>query len=87
MAVDQTNYMDRFLQPITELLTPEALRRIIAFRFDADTETRAGELAEKANEGLLTDEERSEYSEYIEAVDLIGIIQASARSMLARNNG
>lgn len=87
MAVDQTNYMDRFLQPMTELLTPEALKRIVAFRFDADTQTRAGELAEKANEGLLSDEERNEYSEYIEAVDLIGVIQASARSMLAKSNG
>jgi hypothetical protein len=84
MAVQQLSYLDRFLEPLTEVLNREALERVVNFRFDAATQARAAKLAEKANEGLLTEAERAEYADYIEVVDLIGIIQTSARSALAR---
>ncbi|HEY7117951.1 MAG TPA: hypothetical protein VH475_15295 [Tepidisphaeraceae bacterium] len=86
MAVKQTTYLDRFIDPFADLLPREALERVVRFRFDEATQARAAELAEKANEGLLTEEERTEYAEYIEAVDLIGIVQATARSALARRS-
>ncbi len=41
-------------------------------------------LAEHANEGLLTDEKREEYTGYLHAIDVITVLQAKARSQLRR---
>lgn len=86
MTVQQLNLVERFLEQ-TNLITPEALERVVRFRFDPGVERRAAELAEKANEGTLSEDEQAEYAEYIEAVDLIGIIQASAKSVLQKHVG
>jgi hypothetical protein len=87
MPVQQTSYIGRFLEPVTEILPREALERIVHFRFDDQTRDRAANLAAKANEGQLTDDERAEYAEYVEALDLIGVMQASARAILAKHGG
>ena len=42
------------------------------------------ELREKANEDTLTAEEDARYKDFVEAVDVISIIQAKARRFLAR---
>jgi hypothetical protein len=84
MPVQQISYLNRFLDPVTEMLPRDVLERIVNFRFDDVTRARAAELAEKANEGQLTDDERAEYSEYVETLDLIGIMQATARQILAK---
>ncbi len=42
-------------------------------------------LAERANEGLLTDEERDEYEAFINASDLIAILQLKAMRALDSN--
>ena len=42
------------------------------------------ELATKCNEGELTEAERREYGAYVDAIDLIGLLQAKARVVLAR---
>jgi hypothetical protein len=39
-------------------------------------------LAAKCNEGELTEAEQREYGAYVEALDLIGLIQAKARAIL-----
>ncbi len=77
-----TSYLDRFLEPMTEVFTPELARKIAELRADAATQARVDALAERANEGLLTPEEEAEYKSYVEAADIIGIIQAKARRFL-----
>ena len=42
------------------------------------------ELAEKCNEGQLTNAEQAEYRDIVEAIDFISILQAKARARLAR---
>ena len=42
-------------------------------------------LRQKANEGILTLEEDAEYKDFVEAVDVISIIQAKARQFLAKH--
>lgn len=76
---------DRMLRPVTDCFTPEVARRIVNARLDADTQTRIDELAAKANRGSLTGEERDEYGEFVEYIDLIGIIKAKARLLLRRH--
>ena len=66
------------------LLTPEVAERLVQFRADAGTQTRLDELAEKANEGCLSDQERREYETYISAIDFVTVLQAKARTVLER---
>ena len=48
-----------------------------------EEQARIDELADKASEGSLTAEERAEYEAYIDAIDVISILQAKARAVLA----
>jgi hypothetical protein len=57
-------------------LTPEVSQRTVNLRLDR--------LAAKANEGQLTDDERQEYEEFVEGIDLMGILKARARTVLAQ---
>jgi hypothetical protein len=62
------------------------LERMVSFRLDDTARARVAELADKANEGLLTEDERAEYAEFVEAADLIAIMQANARSLLSKRS-
>ncbi|HVA51166.1 MAG TPA: hypothetical protein VNH11_32795 [Pirellulales bacterium] len=44
---------------------------IIELRIDPELQTRLDELAEKANQGSLSPDERKEYEGYIEELDII----------------
>ena len=77
--------LDRFLKPFTECLTPEVAQRIANLQLDSQSQARLDELAAKANEGQLTDDERQEYEEFIEGIDLMGILKARARTALAQS--
>ena len=79
------SYLDRFLDPVTEALTPEAARTIVNLRADDETQARIEELREKSNDGTLTPDEDAEYKEFVEAVDIISIIQSKARKFLAKH--
>jgi hypothetical protein len=84
MSTVTSDYLARILEPITECLTPEAARKLVNLRPDPAVQKRMAELATKANEGKLTPEERAAYEDYIDASDLIGILQAQARDVLKR---
>ena len=77
-----TEVADRMLQPVTACLTPDVARRIIEARLDAETQAMIDDLAQKANRGTLTVEEREKYAEFVEYIDLLGIIKAKARVLL-----
>jgi hypothetical protein len=57
---------------------------LLALRADAETEAYIGKLRQKANDGTLTPSEDAEYKDFVEAVDLISIMQLKARRFLAR---
>lgn len=69
--------------PIFELLTPEQTRKLANLRADAGLADRLSQLAEKANEGELSESERAEYEGYIEANNLLAALQAEARFRLS----
>jgi hypothetical protein len=62
-------------------------QRVASLRADPETQQRLNELAAKANEGELTDEENDEYSAYVDAIDMIGILQAKARAAVGKGQG
>lgn len=68
--------------PIFALLTPDQTRRLAKLQADARLADRVAILAEKANEGELSDVERAEYEGYIEANNLLAVLQEEARFYL-----
>ncbi len=77
--------LDRLLEPVTEIFTPDVARGIADMRTDAELQGRLDELAVKANQGRLTEAERQEYAAYVDAIDFVGILQTKARAVLARS--
>lgn len=76
--------LDRLLDPLGRILTPEVARKLVKLRLDSIAQARIDKLARKCNEGALTDPERREYETYVYAIDFIAILQAKARALLRR---
>ena len=74
---------DRATEPVLRILNREQAARIVGFHGDEALQQRIEELAGKANEGELTDDERGEYEGYVEANHFIAVLQARARRLLA----
>jgi len=70
------------LDPVVECFTPSVAREIAVLRANPSLQNRLDTLAEKANEGTLTETEGSEYETYAKAIDFISILQAKARNSL-----
>jgi hypothetical protein len=83
MASSVFDLLDRLLDPVVHVITPEAARRLIELQANSVDQFRMDELAEKANEGQLTPDERAEYELYISAANIIALIQAKARERLS----
>lgn len=74
----QTRVLDRLLEQLVDCLTPAVARRITEMRVDPRVQARIDELASKASQGQLTEGEWREYHAYVEAFDLIGVLQEKA---------
>ena len=81
-----TSYLDRLLEPLTDVLTPEGAVALLDLRADADLQDHIEDLRRKANEGTLSTAEDAEYKDFVEAVDVISIIQAKARRFLSKQS-
>ena len=81
-TVSRPSPLERLLEPLAAGLTSEMARYISEFRADEEVQRRIEELAGKANEGELTDDERREYEEFVDAGTLIAILQSKARKRL-----
>jgi hypothetical protein len=77
--------LDRLLDPVSRILTPDVARHLVKLRFDQKAQARIDKLARKCNEGRLTDAERSEYETYVYVIDFIAILQAKAQTLLKRS--
>jgi hypothetical protein len=79
-AVDSA--LDGLLDPLSRCLDAESSRRVIELRIDPAVQTRIEALAERANNGVLSEEERAEYEAFINAGDFISILKLKARRHL-----
>jgi hypothetical protein len=75
--------LDQFLDPLSRCLDEESARRVLALGVSPFVQERVDTLAERANEGLLTDDERSEYEALINAEDFLAILKLKARRQLS----
>lgn len=73
---------DRGTDPILGLFSVEQARRLVDYRGDESLQRRIEELAQKSNEGDLSDEEQAEYEGYVRANKFIAILQTKARRIL-----
>jgi hypothetical protein len=78
--------LERLLEPVSRSLNVEAARKLVRLKADAKTQAIVDELARKCNEGELTPRERLQYERYVTAGNVIAILQAKARLLLAKNS-
>ena len=74
--------LDGLLEPLSRCLDIESAQRIVELRVAAPVQERMDALAERANEGMLSDDERLEYEALINAADFISILKLKARRQL-----
>lgn len=70
---------------MTDVLTPDVARGLAGLRATPELLADVEELRRKSNEGTLTPEEDAAYKEFVEALDVVSIIQSKARQFLARH--
>jgi len=72
------------IEPVAECLTETAARKLVSLRADPELQARVDELADKTNDGTLTDDERAEYDRHLAAFHFVTILQAHARRRIIR---
>jgi hypothetical protein len=79
--------LNRMLEPVSASLNVEAARKLMGLKADAKARARVARLAKKCNAGTLTPNERTEYETYVMVGELVGLLQAKARVILAGRSG
>jgi hypothetical protein len=79
-----TAALSELLEPVGEMMPIDFARDLAALRAKPEVQAKIDELADKSNEGQLTEEERVRYLAYVDAIDVISILQAKARAVIAR---
>ncbi|MGH9396166.1 MAG: hypothetical protein ACRD18_04875 [Terriglobia bacterium] len=74
--------LDGLFDPLTRCLDFQSARRVSEFRVDPEIQARIDILAEQANEGVLSEDERTEYEAFINAADFISILKLKAQRQL-----
>lgn len=81
-----THGLATILDPIVGCFTREVAQRVAAIQAAPEVQARLDALAEKSNEGLLTAEKIAEYGAYIQAMDLVAVLQHQTRARFAQES-
>lgn len=71
------------LDPMAEAFTPDVARKIAEMRAAPELLARIADFPSKSSEGTLSSDEEAEYKEFVEALDVVSLIQAKTRRFLA----
>lgn len=82
IANTESAIWERVIEPSEDDLSPEAARFLLRLDFDEADHTRMAELAEKSNEGALTQDERDELQNYVRIGNVLALMQSKARLSL-----
>ena len=74
-----TATLDDLLDPLSKCLDVASARRVVDLRVSEPVQHRVAELAQRANEGQLSPDERNEYDALVNAEDLISMLQRKAQ--------
>jgi hypothetical protein len=78
---------DRAIEPLIKVFSSDQAAQIASFHADRGLQDRIEELATKANEGELTENELAEYEGYAQANRFIAVLQAKVRDLIKSSNG
>jgi tRNA threonylcarbamoyladenosine modification (KEOPS) complex Cgi121 subunit len=78
--------LEMILEPMAESFSVEFARSLVELRATPELQQRIDALAEKANEGQLTDAEEAEYKSFVDTSTILAIMQAKARRFIARRS-
>ena len=74
--------LDLLMSPVAECMDAVSLRALAGLRANPEAAARMEWLAEHANEGSLTEDERSEYESCVMFAGFLGVLQSKARRKL-----
>jgi hypothetical protein len=74
--------VEALAESMAACLDAPSLQAIAGLRLDATTQARLDDLADKANEGQITSEERAEYLAFVGISEFLGLAQLRARTRL-----
>jgi hypothetical protein len=74
--------VEALAESMAACLDAPSLQAIAHLQLDATTQARLDDLADKANEGQITAEERAEYQAFIGISEFLGLAQLRARARL-----
>jgi hypothetical protein len=77
--VPETLASDGILDSLSRCLDTESANRVIDMEIGPEVQARVNVLAQRANEGLLTAEERAEYEAFVNLDDILTILRLKAR--------
>ena len=80
-----TAVLDQILEPVTRAFSHDVAQALVNAKASPAAQERISELAEKCNEGSLSPAERAEYESYVNAIDLVSLLQVKARVWLANH--
>lgn len=75
--------LDALLSPVTDCLDRISLEALANLRASREAAARMETLAERANEGTLTADERRDYESCVMFTNFLGILQSKALQKLA----
>lgn len=73
---------DRGTVPVLRVFTNDQARQVTEYRADDSLRARIDELADKSNDGTLSEDERAEYEGYVRANKFVAVLQAQARKLI-----
>jgi hypothetical protein len=79
--------LDGLIDSLSLCLDVESARRVSEFHAAPAIQARVDVLAGRANQGLLTDDERAEYEAFVNIADLISILKVKALRQLNSQGG
>jgi hypothetical protein len=86
-AAKNAAVLERLVGPLSECLTLESARRLLALKADSALQARVDDLAQRHSEGSLTPDEKAEYGSYVSYSTFVAILKSKARQLLAHSHG
>ncbi len=63
-------------------LTPEAAKYLLTLRFSDEDQARVQDLADRSQEGTLSEDDMSEFDRYLRVGNLLAVVQSKARLVI-----
>ena len=79
--------IDQLIEPVGQCLTAEVAERLVSLRANPELQLEVDRLADKANRGTLTEDERTQYQQNVSFAQFVTLLQIEARDLLDSRSG